>query len=380
MANSSIRVGVVGVNPHRGWASVAHIPALQALPDYEIRAASTTGHLVDDVRNAYGLDLVFDDSAEMITHPEVDLVVLTVKVPFHRELVTAALHAGKVVYSEWPLGVNLDEATIMADHARRAGVRTVIGLQNRVTPVISYVRDMVAQGHLGEVLSTTMNVSALGGTQIDRANAYLTDIRNGANMLTIALGQSVDALNYSLGEWRDLAAVLATRIPELTVIETGERIAKTAYDQAAVIGTLASGATASVHCRGLAAHDDSFHWEINGSEGYLMVTAPGGSPGMFPLTIHYRAKGDSELRELSIDLPQTGDILLDSSANNVALMYSRLAKDLREDTWTVPSFEDAVNRHRMLAAIDTAANTGTRQSYEARTAERGVPLILDRSS
>jgi predicted dehydrogenase len=245
----------------------------------------------------------------------------------------------------------------------------MIGLQNRATPVISQVRDMVAKGHLGEVLSTTMNVSAQSGTQVDQANAYLTDIRNGANMLTIALGQCVDALNYSLGEWQDLSAVLANRIPELTVIETGEAISKTAHDQAAVIGTLKSGATASVHCRSTAAHEDSFHWEVNGSEGHLVVTAPGGSPGIFPLTVRHRAKGDSELRQLPIALPQTEGIPAGSPANNVALMYGRLANDLRENTRTVPNFEDALTRHRMLATIETAANTGTRQSYEARTAE-----------
>jgi hypothetical protein len=48
---------------------------------------------------------------------------------------------------------------------------------------------------------------------------------------------------------------------------------------------------------------------------------------------------------------------------------SRLANNLREDTWTVPNFEDAAARHRMIAAIETAANTGTQQSYEARTTE-----------
>ena len=43
MATSSkIRVGIVGANPQRGFASVAHIPALQALPDFEIVAVCTS--------------------------------------------------------------------------------------------------------------------------------------------------------------------------------------------------------------------------------------------------------------------------------------------------------------------------------------------------
>jgi predicted dehydrogenase len=40
--NGKIRVGIVGVSPNRGFASIAHIPALQALPEFEIAAVCTT--------------------------------------------------------------------------------------------------------------------------------------------------------------------------------------------------------------------------------------------------------------------------------------------------------------------------------------------------
>jgi predicted dehydrogenase len=39
---SKIRVGIIGVSPQRGFASIAHIPALQALPEFEISAVCTT--------------------------------------------------------------------------------------------------------------------------------------------------------------------------------------------------------------------------------------------------------------------------------------------------------------------------------------------------
>jgi predicted dehydrogenase len=368
MASDRIGVGVVGANPKRGWAATAHIPALAALPDYEIRAMSTVTEDVRAVKEAFDVPLVFDDNSEMINRPEVDVVVVAVKVPFHRELVGAALDAGKHVYREWPLGVDLDEAVLLADSARRSAVRTVIGLQNRVTPAVSHVRDLVEQGHIGRVLSTTMTVSAMGGPVVDIGNAYTADRSNGANMLTIALGQGVDALCFALGEWQELSAVLENLTPELTVLESGERVAKTSHDQAAVIGTLLGGALASVHFRGTLAHNDRFHWEINGTEGDLVVEAPGGSPGIFPLTVSSRARTDGELRTLPVAPLQREGIPAGSPANNVAQMYVRLANDLRDGTRTVPTFEDAVTRHRMLAAIEIAALTGTRQSYEQRAA------------
>jgi predicted dehydrogenase len=42
-------------------------------------------------------------------------------------------------------------------------------------------------------------------------------------------------------------------------------------------------------------------------------------------------------------------------AGNVARIYGRMARDLREGTRTAPSFEDAVAVHRVIASIDRAA-------------------------
>ena len=48
--------------------------------------------------------------------------------------------------------------------------------------------------------------------------------------------------------------------------------------------------------------------------------------------------------------------------SNVAQAYARFAHDYREGTHFCPTFEDAVTRHRMLDAIETAAATGRRQT------------------
>jgi predicted dehydrogenase len=95
----------------------------------------------------------------------------------------------------------------------------------------------------------------------------MLDRTNGANLLTIAVGHSLDTLNYVLGEFADLSAVSDLRRPLITIEETGQQIVKTAADQIAVIGTLTSGATASVHLREAVAGGIGFLWEINGTNG-----------------------------------------------------------------------------------------------------------------
>src|SRR5205807_849961 len=92
------------------------------------------------------------------------------------------------------------------------------------------------------------------------------DNTNGANMLTIAVGHSLDTLNYVLGEFADLSAVSGLRRPLITIDETGEKVEKTAADQIAVIGTLTSGAIASVHIREAVAGGTDFAHAIRRHE------------------------------------------------------------------------------------------------------------------
>src|SRR3989442_6975910 len=113
----------------------------------------------------------------------------------------------------------------------------------------------------------------------------MLDKANGANLLTIAVGHSLDLLNHVLGEFADLSAVSDLRRPLITIEETGERIVKTAADQIAVIGTLMSGATASVHIREAVAGGTGVLWEINGTDRTLRITAEAAVPAIFPLTV-----------------------------------------------------------------------------------------------
>jgi predicted dehydrogenase len=362
---STLGVGIIGVNPAWGWAVTAHIPALRALPMYEIRALSARSpESARAAGEAFGIKAVFQDPEKLVIQPDIDVVAITVRVPHHRELVTAAIAAGKAVYCEWPLGRDLDEARAMAAFASEKGVRTVVGLQARQAPAIEFVRQLLRDGYVGEVLSTTMvGLSVVGGA-IVQPNAYMLDRKNGANLLTVAFGHSLDTLNYVLGEFADLSAVSDIRRPLITLEGTGEQIVKTAADQIAVIGTLKSGATASIHIREAVAGGTGFLWEINGTDGTLRITADAALPEIFPLLVA-GAQGRNEPAELAVPtaLTQKWPTLtsLDGApAFNVARAYAAFAADIDNGTHTVPDFGDAVRRHEVIAAIERSAASGKR--------------------
>src|SRR5438309_7181250 len=236
-----IRVGIIGANPDRGWATQAHIPALRSLPDdFQITALSTTRReSADAASKLFGVPAAFDNHQELVNSRTVDVVAVTVKVPHHLELATAALEAGKAVYCEWPLGNGLREAERLTALAKKKDVLAVVGLQARSAPAVAYVRDLITQGYVGEVLSTTLVGSGMGwGPTVEPYNAYLNDKKNGATMLSIAIGHAADALCHCLGEVRELSATMTVRRQSFTIAGTGERKPMTTEDQVCVSGLL----------------------------------------------------------------------------------------------------------------------------------------------
>src|SRR3984893_17093114 len=93
-----IRVGIVGATVTQGgsgWGAHAHVPALHALPEYELKAVCTAHvETAQASAAAFGAELAFHTFEDMVSQPDIDLVVVSVRVPGHYDLVMQALEAG----------------------------------------------------------------------------------------------------------------------------------------------------------------------------------------------------------------------------------------------------------------------------------------------
>jgi predicted dehydrogenase len=366
MTGQRFKVGIVGLQPGRSWAARAHIPALRALSDsYEIvGVANTNLASAQRAAAATGLPRAFADVAALLASPEVDIVAVTMKVPHHLEIVKAAIEAGKHVYCEWPLGNGLAEAEELAVLARAKGVLGVVGTQARVAPEIEYLKQLISDGFVGDVLSSTLVArgGGWGGSIAEKKiSAYLLDGANGATMLTIPVGHTLAAVREVLGDVAQVSAVLATRRTTAVADDTGEILPVTAPDQVLVCGILARGAPISIHYRGGTARDgDGLFWEINGTEGDIRVSGASGHTQMVQLSLKGARGTEKTFRPLEIPASYLSGWPEDVVPGNVARLYARMARDLREGTRTAPTFEDAVAVHRIIAAIEKAAESGNK--------------------
>jgi predicted dehydrogenase len=368
---NKIRLGFVGANVRSHWASQSHFPALKASPDVEITAVCTTRtETAEAAKQAFGAKLAFTDFREMIASKEIDAVAVVVRVPLHYEPTKAAIEAGKHVYTEWPLGRTTAEAEELAALAREKGVQTAVGLQSRVSSALLYMKDLIAEGYVGEVLACHADCMRDGPLERPSSRSWQRDVDLGANPLTIANGHVIDALRFVVGDFARVSCMVTTQAKQWYETDTKKMVDVTSPDNILVSGKLERGAVASVHVAAVPWAGGGVRMVIYGREGTLVATGDVSSQRGKMLRVQ-GAQRSHDLADLPIPERYTwvppefprGDPF------NVGQMYSLFAEAIRARADRaaagsggtrpeLPTFDTAVNLHRFLDTIRQSSDTG----------------------
>lgn len=195
------RVGIIGLSTAKDfsgggtWTAATHLPALQNLPDdYEIVAlANSTVESAQRSAAAHNLPASvkkYGSPEDIAKDPDVDLVVVSVQVQKHYELVKPALLHGKKALVEWPLAATPAEIDELTDLARKSGAATAVGVQGRAAPIVVKLKEIISSGQIGDVISSTVVISwsrFQTDTWADDVKYYL-DMESGGNEFTITFG------------------------------------------------------------------------------------------------------------------------------------------------------------------------------------------------
>ena len=358
--SDKIRVGIIGANANYGWSKRAHLPALLGMPDFELTSVCTSRpETAEESKAFYGAKLAFHDYTEMANHPDVDLVVVSVSVPAHYGMVTAGLQAGKHVFCEWPLGANTGEAVELTKLAHEKGVRTLIGLQARGGPALLRLRELVAEGYVGEMLACnmTMFLPGLMGRGADRA--WMADRANGANSLSIASGHALDIFCHCVGEFRELTAQVSVQLGQWQTAD-GKTVDVDAPDNVVVSGVLENGAAASAHIATIPWNGSGWRMEVYGIEGTL--SAASREMVQYGNVQLFGAQGGKALEPLDVPsrLCRAPDTVPQGEPYNVVQMYHIIGNAIGGGEALQPDFDTAVSRHRFLDLLQRSSDEGQR--------------------
>ncbi len=347
-------VGLVGANPHGGWARESHVPALRALAGLTIAAVGgRTQASADDAARPFGVPKAYGDIEAMCRDPDIDLITVAATLPSHRALLEPVLAAGKHVYCEYPLGLDPAESRSLADAARDAGVCAAIGLQARANPAVRRAHEMLAAGAIGRVLTARILSTTAGfGPDVDAAVAYTEAPANGVTLVSIQGAHTIDLAIALLGEIASFDAMASTQYPEIR-IGGGAPEPRRTHDHLLLQGRLRTGAALTVEVAGGRPAPMPFRFEIVGETGVLSLEG-GAARGFQSGRLRLFVDGTEQLVD-------EGELAtLPDAALNVAATYAMLRDDIAGGRATAPGFDHAVRVAQLIADAIGASRTGRR--------------------
>jgi predicted dehydrogenase len=213
-----------------------------------VAVASASGLTARRAAERHGFAKAVSGGCDLITDPDVEVVVVATPHDTHQELVTMALSAGRHVWCEKPLALTSDGLSEIAAAWEASGRQLMVGFNRRWSPAVLAARKALAatasprfivyrvaagpvpDGHwyadrrqggrlLGEVCHFIDTIQALIGADIDQATAL------GGDAAGVAGNDAVVSLRFADGS---LAAVcygsaLPTSGKEWIEIMTGSR-------------------------------------------------------------------------------------------------------------------------------------------------------------
>jgi predicted dehydrogenase len=218
-----------------------------------------------EIAARYGVR-VFESTEALVTSDDVDLVNIVTSPLNNASVARDALAAGKHVLCEKPLAMTAAEGEELLGMAQDAGVQHAVSHQRRYDPVHIYLRELIADGYVGE--PTMVHAAAMAGWIMDYSvmPGWVGDPVRAGGVVLQNLVHIYDLVRFILGPMSVESIVTGQVIPapddyEGTVVE----------DSAVMAGRLAGGALATVSGNWSLAVPTGMLWAIYGTGGTLVV-------------------------------------------------------------------------------------------------------------
>ncbi|MDQ0862984.1 Gfo/Idh/MocA family protein [Arthrobacter globiformis] len=218
-----LRVGMVGY----AFMGAAHSQAWRTAPRFfdlplQPQLTAVAGRNASGVRAAadkLGWESAETDWRRLIERDDIDLIDICTPGNTHAEIAAAALEAGKHVLCEKPLANSVEEAermTVVAEAAAKRGVFAMCGFSYRRTPALALAKRMVDEGRLGTIRHVRAQYLQ---DWLSDENAPMTwrldKSKSGSGSLGDIGAHSIDAAQWITGQRiTGVSALLETFVPE----------------------------------------------------------------------------------------------------------------------------------------------------------------------
>lgn len=145
---AKVRVGVIGT----GRIGKLHIEHLaQDIPEADLVAlCSLDRPSMDSLSEQFNVAETVDDYTKLLADPQIDAVLITSATNTHVEISQAAAIAGKHIFCEKPIALDLKQIDETLAIVEKARVKFQVGFQRRFDVSFTRIREAIASGEIGE--------------------------------------------------------------------------------------------------------------------------------------------------------------------------------------------------------------------------------------
>ena len=269
-----LRVGVVSAN----WGMVAHLPAWHANPGVEVRAVCTSRReTAEAARAKFGLARAYWNVADMAADPELDIIDVGTRPDLRRDMVLAAIRAGKHVFAAANFAADLASAREMRDAARAAGIVATLDSTLAEAPAHRRARQLMGEGFLGtpHSVATRFFISLFNGPQpVGDGWRWFGQRAHGASAMRNLGTHSLHLLVALLGEVESVSAEGKIALPQWH-FPGGDRVVPEVEDTAYLLLRFGGGAIGTVALGWASPALLGWRMELGGDRGTIVTRADG---------------------------------------------------------------------------------------------------------
>lgn len=284
----SIGVGLVGYK----FMGRAHSNAYRQVPSFfpdaprpeMVAISGRNEQAVREAASQLGWREYETDYRKLVQRDDIDLVDVSTPGYLHKDVVIAALEAGKHVYCEKPLANSLPEAAEMLNAWRNAGTIAMVNFNYRRVPAVQLAKRLIDDGRLGQIRH--IRAVYLQDWLLDPAAPLSWRLKRelaGSGALGDIGAHITDLARYLIGEITDVVGTLSTFIKQRPVevegtggsglsMKAGEQLGDvTVDDSTSYLARFDTGATGVFEATRLAPGRRNYNsFEINGSLGSIV--------------------------------------------------------------------------------------------------------------
>lgn len=255
--NSPLNIGVVGLG-RLGTQYARYFTS--RLPGSRLHAVmDLQPHITRAVADENGSPKAYQDFRDLVNDPELDAVVVTTPTKLHAEVVIAAAEAGKAIFCEKPLSLDLEEAERMDQAVQKAGVFFQLGFMRRFDRAYAAAKRKIEEGMIGEPVVFKSTSKDQFPPPVD----YLRPANSGGLFIDMGI-HDFDLARWFMGEVRTVySAGGALAYPEIGEVGDVDNAVTTLHFESGRIG-LVSLSRNGIYGYGI-------HTEIVGTEGTLQI-------------------------------------------------------------------------------------------------------------